>query len=799
MLQNYFSLFFRNLIKYKTYSIINLSGLALGLVSCLFLILYLQHELSFDKFHQHADSIIRITEQTKTSSLVTETAHTYSALGPAIKNDFSDVIATTRFFNENTLVASSDEIKFQEPNFFYVDASLFDVFSFEIVSGNIKTALNEPFNLVVTSSMAMKYFGESNPINKLLKINDAHNFKVTAVVKDPPLQSHIQFDFLGSFSSLKNIQGGWMYNNWYYPPMYTYARLNTPLDKIKFENRLADLVEKHLGPGEKEQRILKVQKLLDIHTSSGYENELSDTLPMVYAIVLASIGLLILAIACINFLNLNSAIAMHRIKEFYLRRIIGAERKHLIRRYLFESLLLSVIAISLAFLFFLMLLPVFNNVSGSHFSLSTIDFTFPVTFLLCVPFIIGLLSSLHPLKLLIHSNSTLTNNSHLKIKNNSNSGVVLVVFQFMVTISLLIGTIVIHKQLNYLKDKNVGFQKEQLVVLPLRDGNDSKKYPRLKTRLKNNANIVEVSSSSRVPGKERLSDYNVMAEGMSDNQVFYVLNISFDFEETLGLTLLQGRNFAIDNPADSSGIIINESALEKLGWEDPIGRKLSIGSLGQDGNFQVLGTGNIIGVVQNFNYNSLHQKIDPMIMAIGPAYMNNYLSVRIKPTAIAETVSFIQKEWEAFAPNRTFEYFFLDESFNRLYQNEERLYKIFITFSALSIIIACLGLFAMASFMTKRRSKEISIRKISGATSKNIVGLLFKKFFVIGLFAIAIATPLSYIGLSNWLSNFAYRITIGLDSYVIGASICLVVMFTTVAHQSLRAAKANPVDSLRDD
>ena len=803
MLKDYLKIALRNLSKHKFHAFVNIFGLALGMACCIIILLYLKEELSYDRFHPQAENIFRITEKTQTDALTTHTAHTYSATAPALANEFPEVSSAVRFFNHNAMVTFDKDETFQEPGFFYVDSTVFDVFSFKVLKGDLSKSLDHPFALVLTERMAHKYFGDKNPINRVVNVDESYDFRITAVIADPPKNSHLQVDFLASFSSLKNFQGGWMYNNWYYPPMYTYVKLLDSDAQEALEDKLPGMIEKYLGPAEKTQRQLRLQPLTAIHTSQQLENEWGATISQGFVIVLFTVAILVLAIACVNFMNLSMAMSSGRSTEVGLRKVVGAYKVQLIAQFLVESLLISLIASVLAFVLLLMILPFFNDIAGSNLQLDLPQsaLLFGAFFLLAI--LTGIsagyypsvfLSSLNPIAALKGFSGS---KGSLKIRRGKG----LVVFQFLITTTLIIGTLVIGKQLHYLKNKELGFNKELVVVVPIRDTNDGSRIKTLKDRLECNSHIIVAGASARVPGSERLADYNIRPEGKDteDNLMFFVLHTSFDFEKTLGMKMIQGRGFDIDIASDSSAVILNENALAKLGWKDPIGKKIDIGALGKDGSFQALHSMQVIGVVKNFNYSSLHHKIDPIMMSIGSAHMNDYLSIRITPEKIPGTLDFIKEQWEIFSPGRSFEYFFLDESFDRLYHSEERLSKIFFCFSLLSIFIACMGLFAMASFTARQRSKEIGIRKILGASMKVVLVELLTDFSKLVFIAFLIAVPVAYFGLKSWLDNFAYRTEIGPGVFLMAGFVSIIITLITTGYQALKAAGTDPVNVIRND
>lgn len=803
MLKNYLKIAIRNLRKHKFYALVNIFGLALGMACCVIILIYLKQELSYDRFHRDVDNIFRVTEKTKTQALTTHTAHTYSATGPALSDEFPEVSSSVRFLNYNAMVTYQEDKAFQEAGFFYTDSTVFDIFSFEVLKGDISKALDKPFSLVITSGMAAKYFGDKNPIDQVLNVDGANDFRVTAVIADIRKNSHLQVDFLASFSSLRNFQGGWMYNNWYYPPIYTYVRLLDGSSPEMLEGKLPGMIEKYLGPGEREQRQLLLQPLTAIHTSQQLENEWGPTISESFVFILFSIAILILAIACINFMNLSMARSSKRAVEVGLRKVVGAQRAQLMKQFLYESVLVSIIASIVAFVLLFLMLPFFNDIANSAVTLNVGESAFLFGIFLLLALLAGTSAGYYPSIFL----SSLSPHDVLKGTSNGRGwlsiklGKGLVIFQFLVTTALIIGTLVIIDQLDYLKNQELGFDKGHVVVLPIRNGNDGNRIKVLKDRLERNSNIISAGASARVPGSERLADYNIRPEGsdVEDNLMFFVLHASFDFEKTLGMEIIQGRGFDINIASDSSAVILNESALSKLGWKDPIGKKIDLGTLGRDGSFQTLAPLHVIGVVKNFNYNSLHHEIDPVMLSIGGAYMNDYLSIRTRPGQIQNTLEFIKSQWGIFTPGRPFEYFFLDESFDRLYRSEERLGKIFLYFSFLSIFIACMGLFAMASFTAQQRSKEIGIRKIHGASVSSVLFALLKDFSKLVFLAFLIAIPIAYLGLERWLDNFAYRIDIGFEVFILAGLSSLAITLITTGYQALRAANINPVHTIRND
>lgn len=805
MLRSYLKIARRNLLKDKGHSAINIFGLSVGMASFLLILFYVRDESSFDKFHDDYEDIYRVTEVNYSESGKTQLANTYSGIGPALQNDFPEVESFVRLYVSEVSVSNGLEKKFMESRFTYADSSFWEIFNFKLLQGNPKTALSNPFSVVLTESMANKYFGREDAIGKTLKVDDEFSYQVTGVVEDVPQNSHLRFDFLASFTSLQQLIGGYMFNNWHYPPMYTYARVpsNRDLDVVK--GKFPGMVEKYLGKLVAEQRGFDLQPLKEIHTSTNYTNEIGKSTDLTYLYVLTTTAFLILAIACINFMNLSLAKSMSRSSEVGVRKVFGAVRRQIMIQYLGESVIITVLSSIIGFGLFVLAIPAFNNLSEKSLELELTDIPVALGGLLVTAVFVGLLSGIYPAVFL----SGLSPASILKGKLGQQgrfTGVfkkILITFQFVISSALIISTLIIYFQLEFIRNKGLGFDKEQMVVLQIRNSEDQTRLKMFKNRLNELPQVIGTAVSSRVPGYKNFYDYNVLGEGESveNNKVFMRLEMDLDFAKLYGFELTKGRLFDQRLNTDSLTYLLNETAARTLGWaEDPLNKKLNIGSLKSDGTFNNMYQGNIIGVVKDFNFASLHSKVEPVVLSIIPqkeVFLQGLLSIKLNSGDLVESMSIIESEWNEFAPAAEFEYFFLDEAVDRLYQSEKQLGEVFITFSFISIILACLGLLAMTTLLAAQLQKEIGIRKVLGASIGHIVFLMSKGYMQLIALSFLIASSVTYLVMERWLEKFAYQIQIEVWYFLLAGALLAVIAFVTMSFKSFKAARGNPIDVLR--
>jgi putative ABC transport system permease protein len=798
MFKNYLKIALRNLGKYRIYSLINIVGLSIGIACCLLILMHITDELSYDKYHKNAERIYRVTYELDNHGKTTYTAQTPAPLGPALLKEYPEIKDCVRFFRSDVLLNRGEKRFFEALHF--ADESIFDIFTFPFLKGNADTALEEPNSIVLTEESAEKYFGDDDPINKILTVNSNRDFIVTGVLKKIPRNSHFRFDFLVPIEAYFQIDPG-RREDWGYIYYYNYLLVREGFSPGDFEKKLPPFVMKYIGGnfrdlfGENIDQVpslykFHLQPLLRIHLHSNLEDEMEPNGNITYVYIFSTIALFILFIACINFMNLSTGRASSRAKEVGIRKVVGARRAELIKQFLGESFLLSFISLLLAVVLVELFLPVFNSLSGKELSVSFFgNGTFLVAFL-GIFIAVGILSGSYPAFLLsafipvdVLKGRVTAKVSTALVKKG------LVVFQFAISIILVVGTVIIHNQMFFVQNKNLGFDKEHLVVVRDQNRRVVLRYESFKNELLKNPNIIATSGSSGLPvnifSKQTARP---MGAGFDEAILMPVIAVNYDFIDTYGLELVSGRKFSKEFKTDSrEALIINEATAEKFGWEDPIGQRMDI--IGGR-------KGRIIGVLKNFHISSLHEMIEPLVLYI-QSYFCQYYSIRIRSEDIPHTLGFIEKTWRDFAPARPFEYSFLEDDLDQLYRAEMRLGKIFFYFTILAIFIACLGLFGLSSFTAEQRTKEIGIRKVLGASIGNIIFMLSKEFTKWVLVANIIAWPVAYYVMSRWLQIFAYRTSISVWIFILSAALALFIAFFTISFQVVKAAVVNPAESLK--
>ena len=802
MLKNYFKITVRNLRKQFGYTAINIMGLAVGIACCLLIFMYVQHELSYDRYHEKADRIFRVGLDARIGDKDFLAPISPEPMREALVTDFPEVVAATRFFTfDNVVSVHYDDRSFLEKGFFYADSTVFDVFTFPLLQGDPASALAEPFTVVLTASTAHKYFGEANPLDETLLI-EGRDYRVTGVMEDVPAASHLRFDFLASMGSTQATQNTfWASNNF-----YTYFVLREGVDHQAFEAKLEELVQHYVGPAVEEalgttmaehrntggRYRYFIQPLTDIHLHSNLDYEIAPNSNAAYIYALSAIAVLILLIACINFMNLATARSAGRAREVGIRKTLGSNRGQLIRQFLLEAIVMSLLALVVAILLVQVLLPLFNNIAGT--SLTNV-YVRDVRFLagmVGLALLVGVLAGSYPAFFLaaFQPAKVLKGTSHRGSNALLRNG--LVVFQFAISIALIVCTGVVFNQMSYMQQKNLGFDQEHVVVIE-RAGTVREQREAFRQHLLRQPGVQAVSYTNNLPTR-MVGDNAWRKEGASASE-FESLRVIYADDHlipTLGMELVAGRAFSPDRATDSTALILNEAAVALMGWEDPIGQQLIQPGLAADTPDMRF---TVIGVVKDFHYESLHEDIDPLAMQLSA--FGQYWAVRIQPTDIPETVAALEAAWQQFVPEEPFEYSFLNADFDALYGAEQRTSQLFTVFSILAILIACLGLFGLASFLIQQRTKEVGIRKVLGASVPGIVALLSKDFARLVLVAMVIAWPAAYFVARAWLQDFAYRISIPWGLFLIAGLVALAIAFLTVSYQSIKAATADPVQSLR--
>lgn len=781
MLKNYLKITLRNLRKHKGYSFINITGLAVGMASTIMILLWVKDELSFDRFHQNADRIYRITDYEKYSNgeEVTFTMNP-PALAATLKDEYPEIVEAVRIRKLSNGVIQYGDKCFSEDGILFADPSFLKVFSFPLVNGNKENVLINPQSIIITEKMALKYFGKEDPIGKIVRVDNRLNFLITGVMKDVPTNSHLKFDFMVSFEIIKEF--GLPIEGWNSFAYTTYVLLAKKSDYRQVNKKIAGLIKT-----KQEDAIvtLSLQPLPDIHLHSGNMWGIGGTGDIKYVYIFTMIAGFILLLACINFMNLTTARASNRAKEVGLRKVVGADRKDLIKQFFSESILFALLSLLIAIILVVEALPFYNILSGKELGLNIPKNQIIVILLISITIITGLVSGSYPALFL----SAFKPVSVLKgvLKSGSKSSLIrkiLVSFQFSLTIVLIIGTIIINRQLHFIKIQRLGFDKDQVICLKL-PGKLNQKIDLICAELLKNQQVIEISAVSSPPAQIRRSTVVSEWEGRQTDDQFlmYILFADFDFLNTMGIAIEEGRYFSRKFPADTStGIVINEAAVRAMNMGNPIGKKL----------FDL----NIIGVVKDFHFASLHSRIGPLMIYYNPNEIQNLL-IKVKPDDFSQSIKSIEHAWNRVVPGFPFEYSFLDEQIDLLYKAEQRVSKVINTFSILALFIACLGLFGMASFTAEQRTKEVGIRKVHGATVPGIVMLLSREFTRYVLFANIAAWPIAYYAMNKWLQDFAYRIDLTIWPFLLAGLAALVIALLTVSWQAIRAATANPMESLR--
>jgi len=798
MLKNYLKIAFRSLKKHKGYSFINISGLAIGMAVCMLIFMWILNELSYDKYHEKADRICRLTIDIEVGTTL-HTPVSLTAAGPALIEDFPEVITAARVDRPGRVSVKYEEKIFQETGVGFAENAIFDIFTFPFVSGDPKTALEAPNTVVITESMAKKYFGDSDPLGKILRFNNDTDFSVSGVVKDVPPNSHFRFNMLRSFQTL--MAGGSVSDDmWFDLRFFTYLLLDEFTDPGQLEQKLPGFIDNHVGEALKAtggSAKLFLQPLKKIHLYSDFERDISANSDITYVYLFSAIAIFVLLIAGINFINLSTARSATRAQEVGMRKTLGAIRSRLIGQFLGESMIHSILAMGMAIVLTKLSLSFFNTVIGSELTLDFFQKPWLLAVFLGMAVIVGVFAGSYPAFILssfppVHVLKGLVKagGSHSRFRK------ILVVFQFSITIALIAATIIVYKQIIFMKNKELGFNKEHVVIIPGMNESHRKSYPSIRSELLSISGVIDVGASDLVPSRGHLIG-SFLPEGFADDQVMAMdyMNVDAHYIPTMGMDIAAGRNFSEDFATDTDeSVLINETAAKKIGWEDPVGKRFVFRPPPNSGRevFYL----SVIGVVKDFHMQSLRERIEPLIIFYDYDSLLR-LSVRVAPDNIPNTMGLIEKKWKELDPNRPFQFLFLDDSYSRLYRQEDRLKTITFYFSFLAVLIGCLGLFGMASFTAEQRTKEIGIRKVLGASVPGIVRLLAKESVLLVIVANLIALPVAYFAMTRWLQSFAYRMDIHPLIFVLAAGISLSIALTTVSYQAIRAALSNPVDSLR--
>ena len=780
MFKNYLKIALRNLFKQKTYSLINIAGLAVGMACFILIFLWVQDELSYDMFHKNINQLYRVVDYEKYSNGEELYFSQNSALlGPILKSMYPEIHDFARYRRGGSTIVNYGEKRFTEDGVVFTDPSFFKLFSFSIIKGNQETILSDPYSIVITEEIAQKYFGTEEPVGKTLLIDNKLDFKVTGIVKKAASNSHLRFKFIIPFETIKEF--GMNIDNWRSWAFATYILLDEKANHKAVSRKITNVIKEH---EDSAIATISLQSVKDIHLYSSHIWGLGGDGEIKYVYIFSAIAIFILLTACINFMNLATARSAKRAKEVGLRKVVGAARKEIIVQFLNESLLMSIIALIFSLSIVNITLPFFNRLSEKQLICSLTGNLNIILLILTTVIGTGIisgsypalfLSSFQPIKVL---KSTLS--SDVK---GINFRRILVCLQFVLTILLIFGTLVINHQLHFIRNQKSGFNKDHVVCISLQ-GNLPQKTEFLKNKLTKTSNILDVSAATAQPNRIRTSRIFRDWDGHKPDEQFlsHIMVTDENYLNTFQMEMVQGRYFSKNFPSDTGAVVINEAAMSVMGMDEPLGKTV----------FEH----KIIGVLKDYHFRSLHEKIGPLIIFHGTRNYE-YLLVKFQPGDFSKQINSLKNTWSSAVPEFPLEFHFLDEQTERMYRADIKVKEIMNTFTLLALFIACLGLFGLASFTAEQRTKEIGIRKVLGATIPGILILLSKEFVKWVLVANIIAWPVGWFVMNKWLQNFAYRINIGWWTFLLAGTLALVVTLLTVSYQAIRAATLNPVNALR--
>lgn len=787
MIRNYLKVTLRNLLRNPVFNLINILSLTIGIVCSILIILYISHELSYDRFHKNGTWIYRVAMEMTDAEGSRKTGNTTAAVGPSFLEEIPEVEQMTRLRYPVDGYYHYDGRQFYDQAIVYADSSLLKIFSFQLTSGNPETILHEPYTVVLTEETAGRIFGDLDPIGQQIVLNN-ENYLVTGIIQAPPPKSHIRFTSLISFSTLykdsrfyMDWNGGWQY--------FTYIKLHEGADIEQVNEKMPDFMYRHINhiyeqAGASLMPIF--QPLFKIHMNpeigSGFEPGGNPTSLLIYS----AIALFILFLASINFMNLSTARATKRAKEVGIRKVVGAHRGKIILQFLSESIILSLIGLILALILIEIILPRFNIIISRDLSLYSASNWKLLLFLPLLVIIIGLLSGSYPSFYTSAFQPTrMIKGDSVPSKGNPRIRNILVLLQFFISTVLIISTLVIYFQIGFMKNKDVGYARENMIVIPMVDEETRNRYQAIKAELSTLPEVLSISASSDYPG-HGITSNGYLPEGFEEYIMINVLDVDFDFLETYGLEVVSGRGFSEGFPADKNDYLINEKLAERLGWEDPVGKTIFRGS-----------DHTVIGVVKDFNFASLHEEIKPLIFSMSPYMGYHYLSLSLGKNNLQKSIQDIGEIWAKQVPGTDFNYFFLDDEFDRVYRSELQFRETLIYFTFLAILIACMGLFGLASFTTGQRTKEIGIRKVMGASGGRIMSSFAMQFTKWVVLANLVAWPVAYIIMKKWLQNFNYRIDFPIWILIITTLAISLIAVLTISFHALKVANTQPAKTLK--
>jgi ABC-type antimicrobial peptide transport system permease subunit len=784
----------RTLLGNKVYSLINISGLSIGIACCLIIGIYALHELSYDRFFPGAERVYRVVQEQNQAGEPYQVAITPAPLIEALRTNYSEIeriSGFSRIFNKR-LFQYADK-SFEEEGGFHIDSAFFTLFPFSVQEGALRSFFGSADAILLTESTAFRYFGDEDPVGKVIRLDNKQDMVVHAVLDDPPQNSHLKFNFLMPMENLRSHRD---FDNWKSNWMYTYVRLKEKSGSRDFETKISSLLSDNISDPDWQPR-LYLQALTDIHLHSNFDfnTDIADTGNLGSLYLFAAIGLIIILISCINFVNLTTARSFNRGKEIGIRKVVGASRKQLAFQFIGESLLYAFISTVVATGLAQACIPYFAGITGMSLSLEMLGTTRLLILLFAILLATGILAGIYPALFLSAFNAVRILKGLFVLQRGSGAyhlplRKILVVFQFTLSVILIVSAVIIRQQMQFVLNRDPGFDKDHILYTPVKgELVDENHYQSFKNALLQHPSVLQITRSNGLPIHHEGSFSGVEWEGMpaghSDFMMHY-FQVDEAFVETFGLKILEGNNVAPRKPGDTTVYyLVNETALEVMGMDDPIGKRLD--------------EGKIVGVVKDFNFQSAFVSIEPMILCSEPENMPGYIAIRMAPGKIAETVGVIERTYKQFNPAYPIEYAFLDERIGALYDQQIRSGKLINFFAALAVLISCLGLFGLSVFTAEQRTKEIGVRKVLGADVLQIMQLLSGPFLKLIAISILIAIPLGYQVIHYWLHEFAYRISIGPHYFILAACVAMLIALLTIGFHTIKTALANPVKSLRNE
>jgi putative ABC transport system permease protein len=792
MFKNYLKIAFRNIFKFKVFSTINILGLSIGMTACLLMLMYVVNEISFENFHHNKNRIYRIAVEWGNKESKMKFAGSMPALAPSLNSQIPEVEKAIRIKRDyDAVIINQAKEEIQEDNLFFTDPAIFDIFSFNLIKGDKATALIDPFSVVLSEKQASKYFGSNSPIGEYLDYGDTP-LKITGLMENIPVNTHLNCEFLVSYSTLKALGKVFdkPWNNW--GDDLTYVLLKHNVSPTSLLKKLDELLLNNTEEWYSSRMKFSIQHLSDIHWDTESRGDFGAKGNRMYICIFLSASIFVLVIACFNFMNLSTSRYLDRMKEIGVRKVVGARRGQLIKQFLLESFLITIISIIIGVVLFEFIHMFFYSYLSTNAILTKINIYYFYVIISGIVLIVGFFAGGYPALFLsrfkpvdILKRGSVKSFKKISFRN------ILVVFQFAITIILILGTIIIYQQLNYMKNSDLGFEKENVVLLhfPFTNKVAKQKYTILRDELKKNSNIVDVTCAYTVPGINSRMNMSVRKkENSPENSVsLQALPADFGFASSMGLKIIEGRDFSDKFSLEEENVILNQTAVKVLDLKNPLGEKLKL-----PGNKDVT----VIGVTKDFHVQSFHNKINPMLIYINRE-MFVLMALKIKPQNTAELIAFIENTWKDVLPDVEFNFRYMEDAYHNLYQSEEKTARLLTIFTSLALLISCLGLVGLASFMSNKRIKEIGIRKVLGASVSGIIFLMNKDLLKRVIYANIFAWPIAWFVMNKWLEYFAYQIKLSGWSFLFAGAVALIIALVTVSYQAITSAVANPVDSLR--